>query len=129
MADTSPVPAAGELPGEYRVAGIDGAEVSGGIGIALTITDQLIRFDPTCAGFSWTYTYEAGALRTDRPEKPREPGAPYTASIKRPTCRIAVHPEQRRLAAALDAVSEVARTEDNALVLSGGGHSVTLFTQ
>lgn len=104
------------LVGEYRVAGIDGTEVGGNIGIGLSITEERIYFEPRCAGFDWTYTYDAGTLAAARP-------------ADRPVCRIAVHPEQRRLATALDAVSQAARTPSNGIELSGGGHTVTLFSQ
>lgn len=117
------------LAGEYRVAGIDGTEVGGGIGLALTITDTLIWFEPRCAGFSWTYTYSGGDLATDRPQKPRPPGGALVAGPMGATCRIAVHPEQQRLAAALDAVTAARRTPSNAIELTGGGHSVTLYSQ
>lgn len=121
------------LAGEYRVAGIDGEEVSGGIGIALTITDNQIWFEPRCAGFSWTYSYADGDLTTDRPEKARSDQRTADGMIVarriRPTCRIAVHPEQQRLANALDGVTEARRTPSNAIELVGEGHSVTLFSQ
>lgn len=115
------------LKGEYRVAGIDGDEVRSGI--ALTIEDRMIAFDPRCAGFTWTYTYADGELTTDRPEKPRTAGGPFVARPMRPTCRIAVQPEQRSLANALDAVTKAVRTPSNGIELSGGGHSVLLYTQ
>jgi hypothetical protein len=128
-AQTMPDAAPSSLVGQYRVAGIDGEEVGGGIGIALTVTEQLIWFDPRCAGFSWTYIYDDGALATDRPEKPREGKGQFLAGPVRPTCRIAVHPEQRRLANALDAVDRVRVTPSNAIELSGGDHSLVLFSQ
>ena len=127
--DAPDMTAPASLEGEYRVAGIDGAEVGGGIGIALTVTDKLIWFDPRCAGFNWTYTYAGGKLTTDRPQKPRPPGAPYTAGPMAPVCKIGVHPEQQRLATALDAVTATRRTPSNGIELSGGGHSVTLYSQ
>lgn len=104
------------LAGEYRVAGIDGTEVAGQIGIALSITRDTMFYDPRCAGFSWSYTYDGGALATARP-------------ADAPVCEIAVDPELQRLAAALDAVTGAARTPSNAIELSGGGHSVTLYSQ
>ncbi|MFU7527345.1 hypothetical protein ACM64M_02320 [Qipengyuania sp. ASV99] len=122
-----PIPAT--LTGEYRVAAIDGQEVGGGIGIALTVTDSMIWFDPRCAGFSWTYAYSGGALTMERPERSRFEGGPYVASRMRPTCRIAVHPEQQRLAAALDAAARAQKVPSNGIELSGGGHSVTLYAQ
>lgn len=104
------------LVGEYRVAGIDGTEVGGQIGIALSITDGNIFYDPRCAGLEWTYTYGNGALTMERP-------------ADAPVCEIAVHPEKQRLAAALDAVTRAERTPSNGIELTGGGHSVTLFSQ
>jgi hypothetical protein len=115
--------------GHYRVAGIDGSEVAGEIGIALTVTERMLAFEPSCAGFRWTYTYAEGALATDRPQKVPAPGAPLTARRMAPVCRIAVHPEQERLARALDAVTQARRTPSNAIALTGGGHSVTLYSQ
>ena len=66
---------------------------------------------------------------TDRPQKPRPPGAPLVAGPGGATCRIAVHPEQQRLATALDAVTSAVRTPSNGIELTGGGHSVTLYSQ
>lgn len=117
------------LSGEYRVAGIDGTEIGGGIGLVLTVTDKLIWFDPRCAGFNWTYTYADGMLATARPQKLRPDGAPYVAGPTVPVCKIAVHPEQQRLATALDAVTQARRTPSNGIELTGGGHSVTLYSQ
>lgn len=107
------VPAA--LVGEYRVAGIDGREIGGSIGLALSVTAQEIAFDPRCAGFRWSYSYQAGTLATARPAGP--------------VCRIGVGPEEQRLATALDAVTSARRTPSNGIELSGGGHSVTLYSQ
>ncbi|WP_338446572.1 hypothetical protein V5F89_01885 [Pelagerythrobacter marensis] len=104
------------LVGEYRVAGIDGAELGGDIGIGLSITETNIFYQPRCAGFDWTYTYEAGALTTERP-------------ADRPVCAIGVPPEQRRLASALDSVTRAERTPANGIELTGGERSVTLFSQ
>jgi len=125
-----PSPAAPKaLVGEYRVAGIDGSEVGGGIGIGLTITDRQISFEPRCAGFVWTYSYAGGVLATDRPQKPRGAGEAMAATRAAPVCRIAVHPEQARLARALDSVTAARRTPTNGIELTGSGHSVTLYSQ
>ncbi|AKM08040.1 hypothetical protein [Pelagerythrobacter marensis] len=114
--DATPAAAPASLVGEYRVAGIDGAKVGGDIGIGLSITETAIFYQPRCAGFDWTYSYEAGALTTERPADTE-------------VCAIGVHPEQQRLAEALDLVARVARTPSNGIELTGGGHSVTLFSQ
>jgi len=114
--ETAQAEAPASLIGEYRVAGIDGTEVGGNIGIGLSVTETNIFFEPRCAGFDWTYTYDSGALTTERP-------------ADRPVCKIAVHSEQQRLAIALDAVTRAERTPANGIELTGGGHSVTLFSQ
>ena len=128
-ADNEPAPAAetpASLVGEYRVAGIDGTEVGGGIGIGLSITESEIYYEPRCAGFDWSYTYGDGELSTERPGTP---GPRLTAGPQAPVCEVAVHPEKQRLATALDAVTRAERTPSNGIELSGGGHSVTLYSQ
>lgn len=104
------------LVGEWRVAGIDGQPIDAPIGIALTIDAQVIGFDPRCAGFTWDYTYSAGTLEAIR----RNPTA---------ICAIGYDPVLDRLADALDRVTIVRRTAANGIELSGGGRSVTLFSQ
>jgi hypothetical protein len=122
---TSPA-APASLAGEYRVAGIDGESLNADFGIALSISDSRISYEPECAGFVWDYTYEAGVLTTERsaghgPE--RQPDGPTAV------CAVAVAPELRQLGQAIDAVASAERTPANAIELSGGGRSVTLFTQ
>lgn len=104
------------LVGEWRVAGIDGLPVNAPIGIAVKIGEQEIGFDPRCAGFTWDYRYSAGTVETMR----RNPTA---------ICTIGFDPALDRLAVALDSAETVRRTPANAIELSGGGHSVTLFSQ
>jgi hypothetical protein len=111
--------------GDYRVAGIDGQPLHAPIGIAVSIDGPMLSFEPTCAGFVWSLSFEDGLLVTTRAAKTAtEQGAPPP-----PVCAVTVHPEQRRLAEALDAVDSAARTPDGGIVLAGGGHSVTLFSQ
>lgn len=120
---SAPAPAAtasreapASLVGEWRVAGIDGQPVDAPIGIALSIDAQEIGFDPRCAGFTWDYRYSAGVLETMR----RHPTA---------ICAIGYDPVLDRLADALDSATTARRTPANAIELSGGGRSVTLFSQ
>lgn len=117
--DSVPAPPANaplSLVGEWRVAGIDGASIDGPSGIALSIGTDSLGFDPRCAGFTWDYKYRAGKLTTKR----RNHAA---------VCEIGYDPVLDRLAAALSAVQSAARTPANAIELTGGGHSVTLFSQ
>ncbi len=114
------------LEGEYRVAGIDGAELGGMEGIAASITGTRLSFEPTCAGFVWEIAMVDGGMQTARPGSR---GPRLTATITPPTCRIAISRQQRQLAEALDAVTRAERMPSNAVRLSGEGHSVTLFSQ
>lgn len=114
-APAPPVDAPASLVGEWRVAGIDNAEIDAPIGIALSIDAKTIAYDPRCAGFVWDYRYAAGALTPKRRQ--------------RPICEIGYEPVLDRLAAALDAARAVRRTPSNGVELSGGGHSVLLFSQ
>ncbi len=116
----------GDLVGEYRVAGIDDAEISGNKGIALSIDGPLMSFGPTCAGFEWTIGFDGETLRTSR-----HSGAAGSSlgEPSRPVCAVAVTPAERALAQALDAATRAERTPANGIRLSGGGHSVTLFSQ
>jgi hypothetical protein len=111
-----PTPAATNLVGEYRVAGIDGEELNAPTGIAVSITESTIDLAP-CAGFAWTYTYENRVLETKRiPVSP-------TGIV----CRI---PEEAALAGeAMAEATRVRLTAANGLEFSGGGRSVLLFSQ
>jgi len=114
---TSEVPAT--LVGDWRVAGIDGRPLAGDRGIAVRIDKTLIAFDPRCLGFVWTYQYRAGALRTAKWE-PERPDLRCLASISA---------EQSALGTAISASTRAERTPENGVLLSGGGHSVLLFSQ
>jgi hypothetical protein len=116
------LPAPESLVGEYRVAGIDGEELNASFGIALSIDEGKVSFEPTCAGFVWTYAYRGGALDLERRQE--KIGHPPP-----PVCAVAIHPLQRQLGEALDAVDRAGRTPANGIELSGNGRSVLLFTQ
>ena len=121
-----PLAAVGDLLGEYRVAGIDGTEVQGDMGIALSIDGPRLSYEPTCAGFVWDIRSESRRLSFERakgfgPE--RQPDGSFMA------CAVAVSPEQRRLAEAIDAARRAWRTPSNGILLEGGGRSVLLFSQ
>lgn len=107
-----------ELMGEYRVAAIDGQPLDASFGVAVSIDPEAITYDPRCAGFVWTYQYREGRLETRRPSGPAQA-----------VCEIAVAPELTQLASALDSAERAERTPENGIRLSGGGRSVTLFSQ
>ncbi len=116
----------GELLGEYRVAGVDDAELPNGEAIALSIDGPILSFEPTCAGFVWGMEFDGEVLAIQRHGLgPRPaPGEPPP-----PVCTVAISAGQTALARALDAVTRAERTPSNAIRLSGNGHSVTLYSQ
>ncbi len=116
----------GDLEGEYRVAGIDGAEISGDYGIALSVDGPLLSFEPTCAGFVWRIEAAGDVLRFVRVPQypPAAPGAPPA-----PVCAIAVPPQLRQLGDAIDVGERAWRTPANGVLIEGGGRSVLLFSQ
>ena len=131
VADPSPeAVATGIVPasivGEYRVAGIDGQPLDADFGIALSVTEDTLAYEPRCIGFVWTYTIEDGRIVTQRDPAYGPQPAPGGGMV---SCLPAVSPQHRALAAAIDAAEEVRRTPANAVELRGGGHSVTLFSQ
>lgn len=107
--------AAGELPGEYRIAGVDGGDINLPHAITASIRQGRIRVVAGCVNALWEYTYAAGRLATKR-----EPVV---------TCQRGLYPEEEAVFAAIDAAERATRTPANGIELSGGGHSVTLFSQ
>lgn len=103
------------LAGEYRVAGIDGADVNLPHGITASITDDRIDVHSDCIRFAWTYRFEEQLLVTEE--------APVAS------CRRALLPEEQALQAAVEAADVVRRTPANGIEFSGGGRSLLLFGQ
>ncbi|MEL1251571.1 hypothetical protein [Aurantiacibacter gilvus] len=113
---TAEAPAPDTLAGEFRVAGIDGEPLDAPQGIALSVDEDVIDLLP-CAGLVWDYTYMDGALETQR--RQIDP----VGTLCRPT------PETVLAAEAIDAATQAIRTPSNGIRLSGGGHSLTLYSQ
>lgn len=116
----------GGLIGQYRVAGIDEAQVPGDEGIALSIDGALMSFEPVCAGFVWRIEFAGETLSTIREPDLAErlPG-----ELEPVECSSGVTPARWWLAEALDAATYAQRTPANGIRLSGGGHAVLLFSQ
>ena len=121
-----PVASSGELAGEYRLAGIDGEAFAAEFGIAISITEAAISYEPKCLGFAWTYELSDGDFKAT-PDPRYGPQRHADGSVT--TCLPAVSQEYRELARAIDAATRAERTPQNAVQLSGGGRSVTLFSQ
>ena len=107
---------ADDLPGEYRVAGIDGREVSLGYAITLTITPDMIGFVSQCIRGTWSVHLEGESIAVGE-------------STGEPVCERMHYAEEDALYDALPRVVGAVRTADNAVVLTGGGHRITLFSQ
>lgn len=107
------------LAGGWRVAGIDGEQFDEAYGLGLYATDSLIYWEPTCAGQERLYTLDGTGFSASIP--PSEGPAI--------TCDIALPERLDDLWAAMDMATTAERLPDNSVRLSGGGRSVTLFSQ
>lgn len=104
-----------DLPGEYRVAGVDGAGIDLPHGISATISADTIEVQSDCIRFAFAYTLDGSRIAT-------EP-APVAS------CRRALLPDEQAISAAFDMAETVSRTPANGIEFTGGGRSVTLFSQ
>ena len=105
-----------DLPGEYRVAGIDGRDVSLGHAITLSITPETIGFVSQCIRGTWAVYLEGETIAVGE-------------STGEPVCERGHYPEEDALYDALPQVVSAVRTPQNSVVLTGGGHRITLFSQ
>ena len=104
-----------ELPGEYRIAGVDGGEIDQPYAITASITPDRIHVTADCLNFAWTYTAQGDRIATKR--------APVEG------CGRGLTASEEAVVAALDAASTVARTPGNAIELRGGARTLTMFSQ
>ena len=102
-------------PGEYRVAGADGADIDLGHGISLSVSEDTIALASQCVTPRWTYRHVDGRLRTE--------------AIVEPICDRGRYPAEEAIIAVLDDPRQVTRTPANGIHIEGGGHSMTLFSQ
>ena len=102
-------------PGEYRLAGVGGNAVNLGHAITVRVTGNVIEVVSQCVTQRWTYRIVADRLNTRR--------------IIEPVCDRGRYPEEEATAAVFDDPQQVMRTPENGLEVSGGGQSVTLFSQ
>ena len=114
------------LAGEWRVAGIDGHEIDGPVGIALRGDSREIWWEPRCAGYARSYAIRGSRISTGHyiGFKPPRPGDPPLL-----ICLIAPPPQIGPVFEALTSATAIARTSNNGVEISGGGHSLLLFSQ
>jgi hypothetical protein len=114
------------LAGEWRVAGIDGKAVDQPVALALRGSEEELWWEPRCAGMvrsnRKTGTRFSAGPRLGMP--PRKPGDPTP-----PVCAIGLPRSLDKAMAAIDAADTIRRTPSNGIELSGGGHSLVLFSQ
>ena len=113
--ETPAIASAAALAGEYRVAGVDGAEIDLPHAITASIDGERIHLTSDCVNFAWSYRFEGERL--------------VTAQVPVESCARRYEPTEQELLAALGVADTVRRTPANAIEISGGGHSVTLFSQ
>lgn len=107
------------LAGGWRVAGIDGEAFDETYGLALYGTDRLLYWEPDCAGQERRYVID---------------GTSFSASVPpsdgpRIVCDIGLPDRLPDVWAAVDMATTIERLPDNSVRLSGGGRSLTLFSQ
>ena len=114
------------LAGEWRVAGIDGEPLDEPYGLALSANEEEIWWEPRCANFAFGYRIEGLRLKTGaaRPPVPVASGAPPP-----PVCTIGIPPRLDEVSRALQLADTIGRTNSNGVLIEGGGHSLTLYSQ
>ncbi|MFA7586753.1 MAG: hypothetical protein WCY11_11260, partial [Novosphingobium sp.] len=122
------LPAPATLAGEWRVAGIDGKPFNETYGLALSANDREVWWEPRCAGMARGYAIEGNGIRfgwaASRGPQP-QPGKSTETAV----CEIGLPPRLADVMRALDAGRTVVVTPSNGVEISGGGHSVLLFSQ
>jgi hypothetical protein len=112
------------LSGEWRVAGIDGRSFDEPYGLALSGDGSNLWWAPRCAGFVRSYRLDGAAVHFSPVARPgANDGKPA------PVCLIAVPTRLNEVFAVLDGADQAVRTPANAIEISGGGHSLLLFSQ
>lgn len=106
------------------MAGIDGAEFNEPYGLALSGSAQELWWEPRCAWIVRSYRIAGAAIDFGPPLNAPPPGAPTP-----PVCTIAPPPRIADVMRALDAATSIGRTPQNGVEISGGGHSLLLFSQ
>lgn len=122
----------GTLEGEWRVAGIDGGDLNEGYGLALSANVEEMWWNPRCAGMIRKYRIQGFGFST-RPATQSGRAIPVIDNEVPPpppvVCAIGLPPRLPEVMTALRAATRIERTRSNGVLLSGGGHSLLLFSQ
>ena len=106
------------LAGEWRVAGIDGVPFDEPYGLGLSADERLIWMEPRCAGVARSYRIDGGRISFGP-----DPNA------RNEVCAIGMPPRTDDVLRALDSAKTIRQTPQNGIEISGGGHSLTVFSQ
>lgn len=106
---------AADLPGYYRLAGVDGEAIDLPHGVAVEISSDRIDVESACVRMAWRYSLDEGRLDTE--EIPVE------------TCERELFPQEAAIKAALDSATTVSRDASNATLIGDGTRSIALYTQ
>jgi hypothetical protein len=115
----------GTLAGKWRIARIDGEPLAEQNGMGLEASDSEIWWSPRCAGFVRSYRIDGSDFSTG-PHlgwEPPRPGAPPA-----PVCAIAPPPRIGEVFQILTEATDIRRTAESGVEISGRGRSLLLFT-
>jgi hypothetical protein len=112
------------LAGEWRVAGIDGQPFDESYGLALSGSDSELWWSPKCAEFVRSYRIAGGSIGFGP-----SAGAPASDGRPAPVCLPGLPARLGAVFAAIDSAQRIERTPANGIEISGGGHSLLLFSQ
>lgn len=104
------------LPGEYRVAGVDGEALNLPHGVSVSVTPDTITAQSQCITARWSYSVTGDAAIRTQP-------------IPTVACDRGRYPQEEAIFQAFDAARSVSRNRANGIEFSGGRRSVTLFSQ
>jgi hypothetical protein len=115
----------GTLAGKWRIARIDGEPLDEQNGMALEASDREIWWSPRCAGFARSYRIDGNSFSTGPylGWEPPRPGAPPP-----PVCGIAPPPRIGEVFQILTGATDIRRTAESGVEISGRGRSLLLFT-
>lgn len=112
---------ASDIVGEWRIAGVNGGEVNQSTGITASITAKTILINSGCVNMVYSYTLSNGdfsvALGQDAGDKPVI------------SCMRGLSDTENAIGDAIQKADTAKKDASNALVLSGGGASLSLYTQ
>jgi hypothetical protein len=122
----APIPSPPGLAGEWRVAGIDGQPLDEPYGLALSGSETELWWAPRCAGAARRYRIAGFRISF---EPAAEAGGAKPGVQPPLVCAIGQPGRLAEVMRALDSAETVVRTPANGIELSGGGHSLLLFSQ